>query len=546
MSGTPVTIPSTAQLLGGRYEPHEELGRGAAATVYRALDTETRTWVALKHFHRQGASKGQFLRELGGVTGLRHPSIVEFHTVLMAEGGRYLVFELCDRGSLRQALHEGKSSEHALLSLMRGVCDGVGHAHHAGVIHRDIKPENILLTTGTGGNTTAKVTDFGIAGWVGPPRGVETTGSPAYMAPERFYEGDEPSGDLYALGVVLYEIVCGYRPFRGDPQAIIRGHLFADLELPDWLPAPLRSLLQRGLARDSADRFQSAHEMRLALDVSLEETTQADFETSERNVRIENPRGLAIHGERVYALGASELNVTDRRGRLIRSWPGAECMSASAHGIAFRDAGPGWTRVTLSGSLCLSSVPEDATVATRPKDGLVYVSNGGLVSVDAGRVEVLRPEGATTIAADVGRDGGLWIVVRDEMANILLHGDRRWELPFRPATLSAHHELDAAIVTSARNPTDHVLISGSRLVRFQLLCGGFSAVDNGFATVGPGNQLMHVDTTNGGRVTAIPSEAAAFVATGPTITATLSSSGTLSITRKERKNDEHPDVRNDV
>jgi serine/threonine-protein kinase len=146
------------------------------------------------------------------------------------------------------------------------ILQGLDHAHQQGIIHCDLKPENILLNLQPHG-WTARISDFGIARLQQElaGQGMGNTGSPAYMAPERFYGQYPMSSDLYAVGVLLFELLTGYRPFSGTPVELMSAHLNRPLKIPDAVPEVWHPILQTALQKLSARRFHTAAEMLTAI-----------------------------------------------------------------------------------------------------------------------------------------------------------------------------------------------------------------------------------------------------------------------------------------
>ncbi|MCY7392636.1 MAG: serine/threonine protein kinase, partial [Leptolyngbyaceae cyanobacterium CAN_BIN12] len=176
------------------------IGQGQFGRVYCASHRKTGRLVALKELNRDRFSTRNFLRELRFLLSLQHSNIVTCQALEHTATGRYLVMDYCESGTLRSLLSEEIQLQPLQgLSLIAQILAGLDHAHQREIVHCDIKPENILLTaTATG--WTARITDFGIARLSQElsTDGFGNTGSPAYMAPERFYGQHSPASDLYA------------------------------------------------------------------------------------------------------------------------------------------------------------------------------------------------------------------------------------------------------------------------------------------------------------------------------------------------------------
>src|SRR5262245_6800899 len=209
----------------GRYEIVGEVGRGGTAIVYLARQTDLDRSVALKELARLHASDPEFverfLRESRVAGSLNHPNIVTVHEYFEHDGTAYIAMEYFERGSLRGVL--AGLSLPQIAGALEGVLAGLAHAHARGIVHRDLKPENVMVTS-TG---TVKIADFGVAKVLqdaaGNPLTMSgtTVGTPAYMAPEQALATDVgPPTDLYAVGVLAYEMLSGDVPFHGSEAAM--------------------------------------------------------------------------------------------------------------------------------------------------------------------------------------------------------------------------------------------------------------------------------------------------------------------------------------
>lgn len=243
------------------------VGRGQFGQVYCALHRQTGRLVALKALDCVGSSTHDFLRELKFLVTLEHPNIVGCQAIEHVQGKRYLVMDYCEGGTLRQLMdNHARLLPDLSVKLVCDVLAGLEHANRQGVVHCDIKPENILLSIDAAG-WTARISDFGISR-LSPevmPESANLTGSPAYMAPERFYGQYSHSTDLYAVGVLLYELLAGHRPFSGAPAELIVAHLNQPVTIPADISAPLQTVILTALQKLKARRYQSAAEMLRAL-----------------------------------------------------------------------------------------------------------------------------------------------------------------------------------------------------------------------------------------------------------------------------------------
>jgi len=262
------------------------LGAGGMGEVYRARDPRLGRDVALKVLPDYAAADperlARFQREARAVASLNHPHILAVHDIGSDRGVDYVVFELLEGQTLRYRLAPGPLPARKVVDYGVQVCRGLAAAHERGVVHRDLKPENLFLTAGG----QVKILDFGLAKLSGPAAdqdelpGAETRtavteagrvmGTVGYMSPEQAVgqRADERS-DLFALGAILYEMLSGRRAFGGDTRAdTLAAVLRSDppeIET-DGVPPGLLRVVRRCLEKDPAERFQSAHDLGLALE----------------------------------------------------------------------------------------------------------------------------------------------------------------------------------------------------------------------------------------------------------------------------------------
>jgi len=263
-----VNSQAIPKILNDRYRLGEELGRGGMGTVHRAHDSLLQRDVAIKVLRKAGADGGphaHLLREAQVIAKLNHPNIVQVHDAGELNGAPFIVMELVEGDSLHRrrptALLE-------ILSIARQVCAALEHAHAHGIVHRDLKPENVLI----GDDGTAKLTDLGLArsGARTAAQG-EIGGTVFYLAPElALGQASDGRADLYALGVMLYELTTGQLPFTGDnPMSVISQHLQAPVVPPSTyrpdLPPALEAIILKLVAKSPDDRFASAREAGEAL-----------------------------------------------------------------------------------------------------------------------------------------------------------------------------------------------------------------------------------------------------------------------------------------
>jgi len=277
-----VQVPSAAeqsrlkaqitQDLEGRYELLGYLGQGSSASVWHALDLVSGEAVAIKHFDPDARRPRDFYLEMSTMFRLQHPRIVRILNLReVASGARYLVLEFCAGGNLRAALVEARGGgARPTPSRLRGLAvqmaDGLLAAHQQGLVHRDLKPENILFERAEpailSGSAAVKLADFDLARWLRhtlPTKGNGGSGrlfagSPAYMAPEQFHDRAGHASDVYALGIIFYELWHGTPPFTGATGDWGQEHLKQSPQLGDHLPKAWRDLIERMLAKQPEQR----------------------------------------------------------------------------------------------------------------------------------------------------------------------------------------------------------------------------------------------------------------------------------------------------
>ncbi|MGH2748006.1 MAG: protein kinase domain-containing protein [Actinomycetota bacterium] len=264
----------SAKLLD-RYVLEDRLASGGMGTVWAATDERLGRRVAVKELKEDLASDPRFVerfrREARAVAALSHPNIANVFDYGEDDGRHFIVMELIEGRDLSRILREdGPLDPNRSIHIAIQMLDALGHAHSAGVIHRDVKAANVIVTE----DERVKVTDFGIARAVGDSTLTATgsvLGTAHYISPEQA-SGDRitPSSDLYAAGIVLYEMLTGSLPFTGDsPIAVAMRHVSDDIPAPSErnpdVPRELDAVVARAVQKRPADRFGDAGEMRAAL-----------------------------------------------------------------------------------------------------------------------------------------------------------------------------------------------------------------------------------------------------------------------------------------
>ncbi len=261
-------------LLKGRYRLLAQQGSGGMAVVYKAKDLLLERLVAIKVLRPSLTNDPEFLKrfqqEARNVANLSHPNIVTVHDVGQDGNTHFIVMEFVDGQDLKRLIRaEAPFSIDRALSIAIKICAGVGYAHRAGLVHADVKPQNVLVTANY---KTVKVTDFGIAQALTAtthPRERQKVvwGSPHYFSPEQAQgEPPTPSSDVYAIGIVLFEMLTGRLPFVGaDQQALAMAHIKEQppnaSDFNPNVPEHLDRILQKVLSKEPTSRYRTADQL---------------------------------------------------------------------------------------------------------------------------------------------------------------------------------------------------------------------------------------------------------------------------------------------
>jgi serine/threonine-protein kinase len=249
------------------YKILEELGRGGMGVVYLAEDSRLERQVAIKFLPRNitGISdeRKRFEIEAKAAAALNHPNIATIYAIEESDSELFLVMEYIEGKELKQLMIEdGQLPIEKTLKYVNQIAEGLQAAHDKGITHRDIKSSNIMITK----NGKVKIMDFGLAKFRGSAQLTQvgtTLGTVAYMSPEQARGEDaDQRADIWSFGVVLYELLTGQLPFPGDyEQAVIYSILNQEPEYPDNIPADLKSILKKLLAKDVTQRYQLMDEL---------------------------------------------------------------------------------------------------------------------------------------------------------------------------------------------------------------------------------------------------------------------------------------------
>jgi eukaryotic-like serine/threonine-protein kinase len=294
------------QVLAGRYRIEKELGAGGMGTVYRAEHVHMRKMVAIKVLHREMTYLpevvARFEREAVAAARIEHPHVAAATDFgRLDDGSFYLVLEYVEGQSLRQVLDvTGAIRPELALHIARQIADGLAAAHAAGIVHRDLKPDNVMLITRESDSHFVKVLDFGIAKVEFGDAQSQLTqlgsvfGTPEYMAPEQAAGTPvDVRADLYTLGIILYEMLCGHSPFKDDDLVVVltRQMTAEPPPLPAHIDPAISALTLQLLAKDPDARPDNAAELVARID-SLTEVAMGSSPMSAVAPLTPSPAGV--------------------------------------------------------------------------------------------------------------------------------------------------------------------------------------------------------------------------------------------------------------
>jgi eukaryotic-like serine/threonine-protein kinase len=259
-------------LLNDRYQLLEKLGSGGMADVFRARDLMLDRYVAIKVLRKDYSNntdfQANFRMEARAAANLSHPNIVTVHDFGFSDNLLFIVMEFIPGKDLKQLIRErGRFSVETGIPLIIQACAGLGYAHRAGLVHCDVKPHNMLVSP----DGRLKVTDFGIARALATMSPGEKTdivwGSPLYFAPEQARgEALSPASDVYSIGVVMYELLCGTPPFTAStPSELARLHASArPIPIREYIPeipTALEEIIMKVLSKEPSARYRTADQL---------------------------------------------------------------------------------------------------------------------------------------------------------------------------------------------------------------------------------------------------------------------------------------------
>ncbi|MBB6390281.1 serine/threonine-protein kinase [Microbacterium thalassium] len=310
-----MTLTAATRVLAGRYRVDEPIGRGGMASVFRGYDLTLGREVAIKVLDRElagdNAFRTRFRLEAQAASRMSHPTIVRVYDAgedseTLTDGTTravpFIVMELVRGRLLKDVIADGPVPVGDAVRYVDGILEALEYSHRAGVVHRDIKPGNVMITAAG----QIKVMDFGIARAVSDSSSTvaETTaiiGTAAYFSPEQAKgEPVDARADLYSTGVVLYEMLAGRQPFRGEtPVAVAYQHVseppVAPSEINPSVPRSLDAVAMRALAKDPFQRYQDAAAFRSALDATVDSKAPSKRQMGALTSELygENPRQAA-------------------------------------------------------------------------------------------------------------------------------------------------------------------------------------------------------------------------------------------------------------
>jgi serine/threonine protein kinase len=405
-----------------RYRLEAPVGAGGMGVVYRAYDTTLLRPVALKLLSDDVAndpSRRAVLREARAASRLNHPNICAIHEVGEADGLPFIVMEFVEGRVLTALIPADGLPIQTVLQLGIQIAGAIAHAHGQGIIHRDLKPGNVAVTP----DGRVKILDFGVAARLPRPTQPDETGeatrttdaafagTTAYMAPEAL-RGEPPreSADIWALGILLYEMATGHRPFRGDSASELVSAITRDpVTPPRAIHGGLRRIILRCLVKDPAQRYASAAEVRSALE-TITESLEQEAEEKPLAPPLRSPERSSY----LWAAGAVMLVTV----ALALWWGTGRRSEVGPSNFRLLSTFPGAHRsATLSpdgGMVAFVDVSQDA-----PQVWVKNLAEGDPIQITSGDVAAQRPRWSPTSDRIVfgRRGGGIWECRRSAAPN---------------------------------------------------------------------------------------------------------------------------------
>jgi serine/threonine protein kinase/Flp pilus assembly protein TadD len=282
------------------YKILEKLGEGGMGVVYKAHDQKLDRDVALKflpqNLSADKADTARFIQEAKAAAALNHPNICTIHAIEEVDGNQFIVMELVEGKMLRDIIKSAIPNPQSAITYALQIAEALHEAHSHGIIHRDIKSENIMVNA----KNQIKVMDFGLAklrGSLHLTKTSSTVGTIAYMAPELIQGGEaDARSDIFSFGIVLYEMLTGKMPFRGEHEAAVMYSIVNEEPQPfaSSIPASLINIVNRALEKDPAKRYQTMSEVLTDLHNANEPTAQTSAPASLPQPQFETKRRLLI------------------------------------------------------------------------------------------------------------------------------------------------------------------------------------------------------------------------------------------------------------
>ncbi|MCC6622435.1 MAG: serine/threonine protein kinase [Deltaproteobacteria bacterium] len=380
--------PLVGRVFGGRFAIAERLGEGGMGAVYRATQLSVGREVALKVLHPGFAARPdaaqRFAREARMLSRIHHPSVVTLFDFGQAESGElFLAMELLQGETLAARLERGAIEPRLARHIADGIAEALAIAHAEGIVHRDLKPENVWLVPtptpgGQGPSVRVKVLDFGLARSVAVQATTLTGpgtifGTPVYMSPEAI-AGREvgPSADLYALGLILYEMLTGKKAFeRSQVEATFTAHLVEPAPaLPAEHPRALAELVRRLLEKEPARRLPSASDVRTAL-VAIDEAIDPQRSRTWTHAEVRGAIGAepsatpATTGAHPTTGSASPLPLPERRRRALLVGGAIAVVVVASALVAAGTSGPRPATTTAADASVAAATTEPPATGTR-------------------------------------------------------------------------------------------------------------------------------------------------------------------------------------